>query len=96
MEIPREFKIGKRSYSVQMPKRLRMLGRVFPSIGLIYINKERNGLPRTHQDMAETFWHEVTHGILFDMKDKRWRNEPFVTEFSKRLNQVVQTAKLKG
>jgi len=50
--------------------------------------------PRSDTARAETFWHETVHAILYDMEHKLWRNEKFVTEFSKRLNQVIHTAKL--
>lgn len=49
---------------------------------------------RSDSEMSETFWHEVTHAILHDMGDPLWKNEKFVTQFSKRLNQVIHTAKL--
>ena len=48
---------------------------------------------RTPEAISETFWHEVTHAILHNMGDKRWRDEKFVVGFSKRLNEVVHSAK---
>ena len=38
-----------------------------------------------------TFWHEATHAILHDMGDDSWRNERFVTSFSKRLCTLVRS-----
>ena len=44
-------------------------------------------------EQANTFWHELTHAILYDMGCKLTHNEKFVTEFSNRLDQAIKTAK---
>jgi hypothetical protein len=44
-------------------------------------------------ERANTFWHELTHAILYDMGDKLTHNERFVTEFSNRLDQAIKTAR---
>jgi hypothetical protein len=49
--------------------------------------------PEHKKNMAETFWHEVTHCVLHDMSHPLWKDEKFVTAFSQRLNQVVHTAR---
>lgn len=89
MEIPKSFKIGSRAWQVRadntrLPKG--MYGVCYPRYEVIRIEV------RAPQDMTESFWHEVTHAILFDMQDPRWKNEVFVTAFSKRLTQVIRTA----
>ena len=89
MEIPKTFKIGDRAWRVRvdtdkMPKGT--YGMCYPRYETIRIEV------RTPKDMTESFWHEVTHAILFDMQDPRWNNEVFVTAFSKRLTQVIHTA----
>ncbi len=43
--------------------------------------------------MAHTFWHELTHAILHDMKHPLAPNEEFVEKFSKRLNDAIHSAK---
>lgn len=50
----------------------------------IYFTHKR--LPNT--ELSETFWHEVTHAILHDMRRDDLNNESFVKAFSKRLSQV--------
>jgi hypothetical protein len=45
------------------------------------------------EDTHETFWHEVTHAILFDMGHKLHSNEDFVEAFSKRLSRAIDSAK---
>jgi hypothetical protein len=44
-------------------------------------------------ERAETFWHELTHAILYDMNNKLTHDEDFVTDFSKRLHQAISTAR---
>jgi hypothetical protein len=51
--------------------------------GMLYDKEER----------SETFWHELTHAILHDMKSKLDYDEKFVTAFSQRLDQAINTAK---
>ena len=42
---------------------------------------------------ANTFWHELTHAILYDMGNKLTHDEKFVTSFADRLDQAIKTAK---
>jgi hypothetical protein len=44
-------------------------------------------------EQANTFWHELTHAILYDMDCKLTHNEKFVTAFADRLDQAIKTAK---
>ena len=99
MQIPKEFKIGKKRYKVKQVRHtapLGTMGSVHYEAGLVEIatNSGRNDRSFKQEEMSDTFWHEVTHAILRDMGHKLWNNEPFVTAFANRLNQVVNTAKL--
>lgn len=89
MKIPSGFKLGRKKYSVVLVDTLpaRIKGRVYPTQGLVQLAMQYSNVA------PETFWHEVTHAILHDM-DGDWRNEKFVTEFSRRLSQVIKTAEL--
>jgi hypothetical protein len=84
MQIPSSFKLGKRKYNVTSAPNASCRGQVFPAMGFI----ELRG------DDPYVFWHEVTHAILHDMGDTRWKDEKFVTEFSRRMNQVIKTAEV--
>jgi hypothetical protein len=89
MEIPKTFKIGERAWRVRtdgaaLPSGV--YGMCYPRYEVIRVAK------RAPQDMTESFWHEVTHAVLFDMNHPRWDDEEFVTAFSKRLTQVIHTA----
>lgn len=44
-------------------------------------------------EQANTFWHELTHAILYDMNCMLTHDEKFVTAFSNRLDQAIKTAK---
>jgi hypothetical protein len=44
-------------------------------------------------ERANTFWHELTHAILYDMNCKLTHDEKFVTAFADRLDQAIKTAK---
>lgn len=96
MQIPTNLTIGRKRYSVQRAPSLHkdVYGRCWPAAGLISVAKTHKKQPRTAKAQAETFWHEVTHCILYDMGHKLYHSEAFVVAFSKRLNQAVHTAKL--
>ena len=44
-------------------------------------------------ERANTFWHELTHAILYDRGCKLTHDEKFVTAFSDRLDQAIKTAR---
>lgn len=99
MMIPTSIKIGKTRYDVAQP--FTMLPPVSAgsvtyglSIRVAHYTHVRGRLvPRSERQRSETFWHEVTHAILHDMGHKLEANEHFVTEFSKRLNDAIHSAK---
>jgi hypothetical protein len=50
----------------------------------------------TDDSMEEAFWHELTHAILHDMKEKALNdNEDFVIGFSQRLHKAIKSAEFK-
>lgn len=92
MTLPQRFTLGKHKYTVRPMRRLKagVFGTVYPTLRVVAYQTEG----RSPKQRAETFWHEVTHAILHDMKDPRWADEVFVSAFSKRLAQVVRTAEM--
>jgi hypothetical protein len=46
--------------------------------------------------MKTTFWHEVVHGILYDMGSRKNSDEIFVHGIATRLAQVVKSARFDG
>ena len=44
-------------------------------------------------ERSNTFWHELTHAILYDMGSKLTHDEKFVSDFADRLDQAIKTAR---
>jgi len=99
VQIPKEFKLGKKKYSVSLVRHTRprgTMGKVYYEAGLVEVatNSGRDDRSFKTEEIADTFWHEVTHAILRDMGHRQWNDEKFVTAFANRLTQVITTAKL--
>jgi hypothetical protein len=100
MLIPYAFTVGHKNYAVNFAVSYGPFkGHLYPDIAamLVCTHEAVDGAapqPRNQDDISETFWHEATHAILHDMGHPLWRDEKFVSDFSKRLNQLVLTAKL--
>lgn len=94
MIIPTNFRLSRKRWIVQMhPYHRDEAGRCFAA-GVIHINRTVGNKDRTERQIGDTFWHELTHAILFDMDSRLAFNEKFVHEFSKRLSEAVHTAQL--
>jgi hypothetical protein len=101
MEIPTSFKVGSTDYTVTRPRAIHRgsWGHIWPSMGVIMVATHSKGKPRPEKGptgQGQTFWHEATHAILHEMGNKLCADELFVNTFAKHLNQIVETAKLKG
>lgn len=89
--IPKSVVVKRRKYHVRVtqPQRFKKaLGYIDYTPGVIYVHTS------PAKQMQETFWHELTHAVLYEMGHPLYRNETFVTEFSKLLNRAIHTAKL--
>jgi hypothetical protein len=53
----------------------------------------KRGYVYNADERSNTFWHELTHAILYDMGNELTHNEKFVSAFADRLNQAIKTAK---
>lgn len=99
MKIPRQVTIGKTKIKIDQPVSLMVRGtpchgcfdRADNSIDVA--KKDVRGNRYDKDERSETFWHEITHAILHDMKNQLSYNEKFVTAFSQRLDQAIKTAK---
>ena len=97
-QIPRLLRIGRRKYSVEVVEAMiekNFMGKVNYDTKSIHIGKRSNltGKPYTKRQIDNTFWHEVTHAILYEMDHSLYANEKFVTEFSNRLADAINTAR---
>lgn len=93
MKLPRHIKIGKTRYFVTWFDAMLRMGYTRPESKAINIAIRSRGRPRKPEDIAETFWHEVTHAILHDMDHPLWKDEKFVTAFSQRLSKAIDSAR---
>ena len=95
--IPIRIRVGKQVYSVDVVESMRhkaTMGRTYYETGRIEIgaNSNTTGRKFTDAEIDDTFWHEVTHAILYDMGHRLYNNEHFVTEFSGRLAKAIKSA----
>lgn len=99
MQIPKKFKIGDKEFTVRVVDKMARPGRMG---SVDHIAKQvtlgskstLTGRSFRTEEVSDTFWHEVTHAILYDMGHPLWDNEKFVTDFSSRLNNAINTAQL--
>jgi len=99
MKIPKQVTIGKTKIKIDQPESLRVgkqpcrgcYDRADNSIDVA--KQDVRGYKFDKDERSETFWHEITHAILHDMKNQLSYNEKFVTAFSQRLDQAIKTAK---
>jgi hypothetical protein len=98
MQIPKKITVGTKTYSiikVKHPTR-GALGVIDYQHAIIFMaSLDKRGEKLGKAEMADTFWHELTHAILNDMGEFDLNmDERFVTRFANRLSQAVDTAKL--
>ena len=95
MKFPKKIVIGKTRYAiVRKTTRLSDLGCINFAEKTIYLSvKDARGNRLLNSEREETFWHEVIHGVLYDMKHKLCYNEQFVTMFARRLSGAIKSAK---
>jgi hypothetical protein len=97
-QIPKLIRIGRRKYSIEVVEAMlekSYMGKVNYHTKRISIGTHSNktGKPFTQDQIDNTFWHEVTHAILYEMNHNLYANEKFVTEFSNRLAEAIKTAR---
>lgn len=95
MKIPKHVVVGLSPYKVTPVKSIdKCRGEVNYKEREIKIARRNDHLAYTYskEELANTFWHELTHAILHDMGSKLAYDEKFVTKFSDRLDQAIKTA----
>lgn len=93
-QLPFKFKLKRQWYAVQQYplQHVRCQGRFYPTRRAIEIFAGRKRAPRKPAEIRQTFWHEVTHAILHQMKHPLWNDEAFVEGFSQLLSQAIDTS----
>jgi predicted SprT family Zn-dependent metalloprotease len=100
MDLPKKVKVGDRWYSVEIVETMQRkatMGHVYYGTGLIEIAKRSNTTNEAYdnEEINDTFWHEMTHAILYEMGSTLHKNELFVTRFANRLSRAITSAKFK-
>ena len=98
MLIPATIKIGSTPFTVYQPRYSPMkgtYGAINYTLGTIHVAKRcpYGDKLRTPRQRSETFWHEVVHGILFDMDSPLHKDERFVTLFAMLLSNAINSAR---
>lgn len=99
MKIPKQVTVGKTKIKINQPTALMV--RNLPCRGCFdrsdneidVAKKDVHGFSFSKGERSETFWHELTHAILHDMKNRLSYDEKFVVAFSQRLDQAIKTAR---
>ena len=98
LTLPKKIKVGDNWYSVDVAESMRdrlFMGEVhYGKRTITLARKSYHGIPLKLSALHETFWHELTHAILYDMGHDLCANERFVTAFANRLSDAVNSAKL--
>ena len=98
MRIPKEITVGSKTYAVfKAPalERKGILGRIDYDNEVIWLaTHDSHGNKLAQSEMVDTFWHELTHAVLHDMRNSLCDDEKFVTAFSNRFSHAINTAKL--
>ncbi len=100
LKLPKKVQVGDRWYSVEIVETMQrkaQMGYVYYGTGEIEMAKKCNvtNKPYSADEVNDTFWHELTHAILYDMGSSLYKNERFVTRFANRLSKAIKTAKFK-
>lgn len=95
MKVPKEVQIGKTNYRVHNKTGFGsspVVGRIDYALRTITL-ASHGGVTkkkRTPAQLQDTLWHEITHGILKDMKNPLESDEKFVCAISSRIAKVVR------
>lgn len=98
MHIPKQLKINRRRYQVQAVRHVPAKGTMGETDHLrrlisVATHSNLNNRSFKSEEISDTFWHELTHAILYEMEHPLWCDEQFVTKFANYLDEAIRTAK---
>lgn len=84
-------------YSISQLRTLRpkgIMGEVDYNAHTIKVSQysSRTGKAFKQEELDDTFWHELTHAILYEMDSSLYDNEAFVSRFSSLLTKAINSA----
>jgi hypothetical protein len=98
MKLPKRIQVGDTEYAtimVNKAKRQHTLGTIDYTHGIIWLAKRDSyGNKLDKEELADSFWHEITHAVLHDMNHKLCDDEKFVNAFAHRLSSAIKSAQL--
>jgi hypothetical protein len=99
--LPHSLKIGARRYKVVVQQHIApagLMGEVNYTYAFIRVatHSARTGRKFRHAEVRDTFWHEVTHGILWEMGHRLYQNEKFVGQFANLLTKAIESARFES
>jgi hypothetical protein len=98
MQIPKTITVGRKTYVITRPHTIQdpaSYGRTYYDENRIEIARfDNQGNTFEQEEIDDTFWHELTHCILYDMGNDLCDNERFVIAFANRLSSAINSAKL--
>lgn len=98
MQIPKRITVGSKTYDVIKLKAVdndSKLGRIDYFNEVIWLaTHDSRGNKLAQSEVVDTFWHELTHAVLHDMRNALRDDEKFVTAFSHRFSTAINSAQL--
>lgn len=98
MQIPKRITVGNKTYDVIKLKVVdndSKLGRIDYGNEVIWLaTHDSRGNKLEQSEVVDTFWHELTHAVLHDMRNTLCNDEKFVTAFSNRFSTAINSAQL--
>lgn len=97
VKLPYTMKVGRKKVYVTLRARngRRVTGCYSPLVGALTVYTGHELRPRNDAAIRTTFFHELTHAVLYEMGHKLARDETFVTEFARLLSGAIETAVFK-
>lgn len=96
--LPTSLKIGEHHYRVTVQRRVlprAAMGEIRYAARHITVatHSAVTGQRYTRAEVHDTFWHEVTHGILYEMQHGLHADERFVQRFATLLTRAIESAR---
>ena len=97
MRIPKRITVGRTKYKVLVnADELEddAMGAINFGLKIILIRTQfDDGKRVAKEEINNSFWHEMTHAVLFDMGHELYNNEVFVRSFANKLSDAIDSAK---
>ena len=97
MRIPKKITVGRTKYKVLVnADELEddAMGAINFGLKIILIRTQfDDGKRVAKEEISNSFWHEMTHAVLFDMGHELYNNEVFVRSFANKLSDAIDSAK---